>query len=215
MFLKTTARFAAVLLTLPAAVSFRLSAMIFGPNFAFQFWTQLLALLPGYIGIYLRSGAYFWILPEFGRDSHVGFGTVFSHSTCRLGERVYIGLSCVVGDVSISDDVLIGSNVSIMNGCRQHGIERLDLPINKQPGEWPRIKIGKDSWIGDRSIIMADVGNHCVVGAGSVVTRKVPDYAIVAGTPARVIRFRNQPACDDSARSASGSFAAMNRADDA
>jgi hypothetical protein len=78
-----------------------------------------------------------------------------------------------------------------MNGGSQHGIERLDLPVREQPGTWPRVTIGRDSWIGDRAVVLADVGRHCVIGAGSVVTRPLPDYAIAVGVPAKVVRFRN------------------------
>jgi acetyltransferase-like isoleucine patch superfamily enzyme len=78
-----------------------------------------------------------------------------------------------------------------MNGGSQHGIERLDVPIREQPGTWVRVTIGRDSWIGDRAIVLADVGKHCVVGAGSVVTKPLPDYAIAVGSPARVIRYRD------------------------
>jgi hypothetical protein len=46
---------------------------------------------------------------------------------------------------------------------------------------------------GDRAVVMADVGRHCVIGAGSVVTRPIPDYAVAVGVPARVVRYRNQP----------------------
>jgi acetyltransferase-like isoleucine patch superfamily enzyme len=83
--------------------------------------------------------------------------------------------------------------VSIINGNRQHGIDRLDIPVREQPGQYPRITIGEDTWIGDRAIVMADVGRHCVVGAGSVVTKPVPDYAIVVGNPARIQGFREPP----------------------
>ena len=48
---------------------------------------------------------------------------------------------------------------------------------------------------------MADVGRHCVVGAGSVVTRPVPDYAIVVGTPAKIVGWRNGSGADIGVRS--------------
>ncbi len=96
----------------------------------------------------------------------------------------------MIGDVTLEDDVLLGSHVSVINGNRQHGIERLDVPIREQPGEYPRVTIGRDSWIGDRSIVMANVGKHCVIGAGSVVTKPIPDYAIAFGNPACVVRYR-------------------------
>jgi virginiamycin A acetyltransferase len=67
------------------------------------------------------------------------------------------------------------------------------VPIREQPGTWPHITVGRDSWIGDRAVVLANVGKHCVIGAGSVVTKELPDYAIAVGVPARVIRFRNHP----------------------
>ena len=55
-------------------------------------------------------------------------------------------------------------------------------------------EIGDDVWIGARVIILPGVtiGSHCIIGAGAVVTRDVPDYAIVGGVPAKVIRYRNE-----------------------
>ena len=63
--------------------------------------------------------------------------------------------------------------------------------MREQPGKWPHVTIGRDSWIGDRAIVLADVGKHCVIGAGAVVCSPVPDYAIALGVPARVVRYRN------------------------
>lgn len=96
----------------------------------------------------------------------------------------------MIGDVTIEEDVLVGSHVSIINGNRQHGIARLDIPVREQPGEFPRITIGRDTWIGDRAVVMADVGKHCVIGAGAIVTKSLDDYAIAVGNPARVIGSR-------------------------
>ena len=59
-----------------------------------------------------------------------------------------------------------------------------------QTGAMPRVTIGEGSWIGKRAVVMADVGRHCIVGAGAVVTKPIPDYAIAMGVPARVQRFR-------------------------
>ena len=64
-------------------------------------------------------------------------------------------------------------------------------PDPRAAGVWPRITIGRDTWIGDRAVVLADVGSHCVIGAGSVVTRPIPDYAIAVGVPAQVVRYRN------------------------
>jgi acetyltransferase-like isoleucine patch superfamily enzyme len=54
------------------------------------------------------------------------------------------------------------------------------------------VRIGAGAWIGSTAVVMADVGCHSVVGAGSVVTRPLPDYVIAAGAPARIIRSRIQ-----------------------
>ena len=131
------------------------------------------------------------MLDRCGGGACITFGTIFSHATASVGRNVYVGANCSIGSVTIEDDVLIASNVSIMNGSSQHGIERLDIPIRDQPGEFVPVTIGEGSWIGERATVAADVGKHCVIGAGAVVTKPVPDYAIALGVPARIVRFRN------------------------
>ena len=182
----------ALVAVLPAVGLYRLAAMLLGANQAFPGWSQAFSLAPGLVGVYLRRAFYRCVLPRCESDACVTFGTTFSHPTACIGRSVYIGAFCSIGDVTLEDDVLVSSHVSIMNGSRQHGIERLDVPIREQPGVWPRITIGRDSWIGDRAIIQADVGEHCVIGSGAVVTRPIPDYAIAVGVPAEVVRFRNE-----------------------
>jgi acetyltransferase-like isoleucine patch superfamily enzyme len=183
----------ALLLVLPTVLLYRLGSLILGPEGVFPGWSQAISLLPGLSGAYLRRAFYKMVLPRCGDDSFISFGSVFSHSTAEVGRMVYVGAYCCLGDVTLEDDVLLGSQVSIMNGGSQHGIERLDVPIREQPGAWPRITIGRDTWIGDRAVVLADVGSHCVIGAGSLVTKPIPDFAIAVGVPAKVIRFRNQP----------------------
>ena len=189
---KAVANVGAAVAVLPAVVSYRLGAFFLGSNRAFPGWSQTFSLLPGLTGNYLRRALYWWVLPACGDGACICFGTIFSHPTARIRRNVYVGPFCSLGDVTLEEDVLLGSHVSIMNGSDQHGIDRLDIPIREQPGSWPRVTIGQDTWIGDRAIIMADVGKHCVIGAGSVVTKPIPDYAIAIGAPARVVRFRNQ-----------------------
>ncbi len=188
----------AMLLVLPWFLAYRCGSLLFGHTRAFPGWSQAFALIPGLTGIYLRRAFYRLVLPRCDPGCCLSFGTVISHPTAEIGRSVYVGLYGCLGDVTLEDDVLLGSQVSVINGGSQHGIERLDVPIREQPGTWPRVTVGRDTWIGDRSIVLADVGHHCVIGAGSVVTRPIPDYAIAVGNPARVIRFRNQDA--DSSR---------------
>jgi acetyltransferase-like isoleucine patch superfamily enzyme len=140
----------------------------------------------------LRRAFYRLVLSGCGPGCCLSFGTVISHATTKIGRNVYVGVYGCLGDVTLEDDVMVGSHDSIINGGRQHGIDRLDVPMREQPGTFPRVTIGCDSWIGDRSVVLANVGRHCVIGAGSVVHRPVPDYAIAAGSLARVIRFRDR-----------------------
>jgi acetyltransferase-like isoleucine patch superfamily enzyme len=187
---KRIADASAICAVIAPALGYRLASLVMGPERAFPGWSQLFSLMPGVMGEYLRRAFYRFVLPSCGRGVCISFGTVFSHPTARLGHRVYVGVGCMLGDVTLGDDVLVGSHVSIINGRAQHGTARLDIPVREQPGEYPRVVIGTDSWIGDRSIVTADVGKHCIVGAGAVVTKPVPDFAIVVGNPARVQGFR-------------------------
>jgi virginiamycin A acetyltransferase len=189
---KRVADFTATVLVLPSVAIYRGLLLITTPQRAFPGWSQLFALFPGTVGVYLRRAFYRFVLGECGNGSWIGFGTTFSHPTARVGRNAYVGAFCCLGDVTLGDDVLIGSHVSIMNGSRQHGIARLDVPVREQPGEWPRVTVGQDTWIGDRAVIMADLGSHVVIGAGSVVTRPIEDFAIAVGNPARVIGHRGE-----------------------
>jgi acetyltransferase-like isoleucine patch superfamily enzyme len=182
-----------LVLVAPVFLAYLAGCLLLGSKNAFPGWSQALSLVPGLSGAYLRRAFYRLVFRCPATGCWISFGTVFSHPSARLGRNVYVGLYCCLGDVTLEDDVLVGSHVSIMNGSAQHGIERLDIPIREQPGVWPRVTIGKDSWIGDRAVVMADIGAHCVIGAGSVVTKPIPDYAIAVGVPAKVVRFRQLP----------------------
>lgn len=190
---KALLRTTALVSVFPMVLFYFIATMLFGKERVFPGCSQLVSLIPGLIGVYLRWGFYRQVLPRCARDAWIGFGTILASPNARIGDTVHVGPLCVLGDVTLEDDVLLGSNVSIINGSRQHGIDRLDIPVREQPGHWPHVTIGCDSWVGDRAIVMADVGRHCVVGAGSVVVKPVPDYAIVVGNPARVIRKRGEP----------------------
>jgi acetyltransferase-like isoleucine patch superfamily enzyme len=191
--LKLLADALALALVLPATLLYGLGALVLGRQKAFPGWSQAFSLVPGLTGVYLRRAFYRLTLARCGEGACISFGTVFSHATAAVGRHVYVGLYCCLGDITLEDDVLLGSHVSIANGGAQHGIDRLDVPIREQPGTWPRITIGRDSWVGDRAIVLADVGHHCVIGAGSVVTKPIPDYAIALGVPAKVVRYRRTP----------------------
>ena len=189
---KTILRGCCMVLVFPAVLIFRAHARLVGTDEAFPGWSQLFSLLPGRTGVYLRRTFYSVSLQSCDQDACISFGTIFSHSGASVGRCSYIGNYCSVGDVAIGDDVLIASHVSIMNDCHQHGIERLDIPVREQPGKYDPITIGDDAWIGEKATVAASVGQHSIVGAGALVLSPVPDYAIVAGVPARIIGDRRK-----------------------
>ncbi len=175
---------------LPSILLYRIQAVVLGSDRAFSGWSQLLSLIPGLLGVYLRNAFYRFTMGECSVDCHIGFGTIFSNPDVTVASGVYIGNYCSIGEVTIEKDVLIASNVSIMNGCHQHGTSELSLPIRDQAGVYLPITIGQDTWLGERAIVAASVGKHCIIGAGSLVLHSVPDYCVAVGVPARILRDR-------------------------
>jgi maltose O-acetyltransferase len=114
----------------------------------------------------------------------------------EIGDRAMLGINCMaMGPISIGDDVMIGPDVQMYT--RNHRHDRIDVPMNQQGyEEYRKIVIERDVWIGARVIILPGVriGEGSIVGAGSVVSRDVPPYAIVAGNPSRVVRMRKDNA---------------------
>jgi acetyltransferase-like isoleucine patch superfamily enzyme len=152
--------------------------------------SELLSLFPGPPGLYLRRAYYHMCLDAFASDCHIGFGTTVAHREIRIGRRVYIGNRCTLGKAIIEDDTLVGSNVDILSGRHQHHFEQRDRPIEQQGGSFRQIRIGSNSWVGNSSVLMADVGEECVIGAGSVVVKPIPPRSVAAGNPAVVKKPR-------------------------
>jgi len=111
----------------------------------------------------------------------------------HIGERAAIGACNFIhggGGVDIGPDVLLGPGVQIFS--ENHNLERRDIPIIEQ-GETPNcVRIGAGAWIGAGSVILAgvEIGKGAIVAAGSVVTKSIDPFAIVAGSPAKVIKYR-------------------------
>ena len=131
------------------------------------------------------------ILAKCGKNVNIEKGAKFS-SSVELGNNSGIGINArLEGKVIIGNDVMMGPEVCIL--VRNHNFERNDIPMNMQGATAERpVTIGNDVWLGTRAIILPGVkiGNGAVIGAGAVVTKDVPDYTVVGGNPAVIIKSR-------------------------
>ncbi|MBD3749170.1 MAG: acyltransferase [Sphingobacteriales bacterium] len=110
-----------------------------------------------------------------------------------IGEHSMIGRgNVVIGPVNIGNRVMLAPNI-VISGLN-HGYEDVNVSPSNQPVTTQTINIKDDVWIGANSVITAGVtiGKHAVVGAGSVVTKDVPDFCIAAGNPAKIIKKYNK-----------------------
>lgn len=129
------------------------------------------------IGLNVEQGAYFGSGKDIKVGNFVGLGKNFK-SLNRI--------------LTIEDELMMGEDVLFLGGG--HNYENLDIPMGKQ-GNKPTtpLHICSDVWIGARVIVLPGckrIGKGVIIGAGSVVTKDIPDYAIVGGNPAKVIKSR-------------------------
>lgn len=148
---------------------------------------------------------------RLGERSYISPRALLGPMTLRLGSRCYVaayayvtdslvaGDDCTInpyavvrGSVTLGDGVRIGAHASLLGF--DHSMDPGE-PIFRQKLSSRGIRIGSDVWIGSTATIVdgITVGDHAVIGAGAVVTRDVPDWAIVGGNPARAIRDRRTP----------------------
>lgn len=148
--------------------------------------SQFLALLPGAIGVYLRAAFYWATLTGCHWEIHIGFGSIFTHRGATLGKHASMGAYCVIGHADIGAAVMMASRISIPSGKRQHFDDA--GRISTEP-RFDRVAIGPRTWVGEGAIVMADVGQDCIVCAGAVVTSAMPDRALIGGNPARLLKW--------------------------
>jgi virginiamycin A acetyltransferase len=187
---KSMIRTLALVAVLPAVLSFQIRARVLGRDRALANSTQAFALLPGLIGQYLRRAFLQQTIEYCAPDATIEFGTLFSKAGARVERRAYIGPRCHLGLVHIGEDVLLAAGVHAPSGAVIHGSADVTRPIRDQEGRVSLVRIGAGAWVGSASVVMNDIGRDAIIGAGSVVTKPVPGFAIAAGVPAKVIRSR-------------------------
>ena len=138
---------------------------------------------------------------RIGRDTYIGPDATLSvgihpeqipisNPVIVIGDRCLINKGTAIVAhfaVEIGDDVWTGHNCYITD--QNHGYKNLDLPIGAQSMEERPVRIGSGSWLGYGVVVLPGVtiGEHVVVGAGSVVTHDLPDRCVAAGVPARIV----------------------------
>jgi acetyltransferase-like isoleucine patch superfamily enzyme len=147
-------------------------------------------------GVRLEIGAHATL--RIGRWAWIGH-----HSKIRVHEgQVSIGAKTVMGQdctisayqsVSIGRECIIADRVMLIDF--DHGVVEVDRPIREQ-GIYKRdVRVGHNVWIGYGACVLrgVNVGSNAIVGTSAVVTRDVPENAVVAGVPAHIIRMREAP----------------------
>lgn len=135
---------------------------------------------------------------RLGRWSWIGHGCKIRvhEGECVIGAKTVIGQECTVSafqHVSIGRECILADRVMLIDF--DHGVVEVERPIRTQ-GIYKRdVRVGHNVWVGYGACFLrgATVGDNCVVGTNSVITKDVPANAVVAGAPARVLRMRDAP----------------------
>lgn len=134
------------------------------------------------------------VLPDqlaLGDRSYIAGGAIIRSTRLVTGSDCSMNsYSILSGDITMGNGVRIASHASLYGF--NHGYALTDVPVFRQPLTVKGIVIGDDVWIGANAVILDGVriGSHSIVAAGAVVTRDVPEYSIVGGNPAKLIRSR-------------------------
>lgn len=140
---------------------------------------------------------------EVGENFSIGRNSIIECTGVirELGEKLTIGKNVGIaanafismrGPVTIGDDTIFGPNVAIH--AENHNFKDAKVPIRLQGATRKGVTIGSDCWIGSNVKILdgVTIGNGCIIAAGAVVNKDIPDYSIVGGIPAKIIKERDR-----------------------
>jgi acetyltransferase-like isoleucine patch superfamily enzyme len=178
--------------TLAAAIVLPLRALLAVRVISYETVGQLLSLIPGFSGVFMRRAWYSATLASCGEAVTVAFGALIHDRQAEIGDHCYFGKRSIVGYVVVGPDFMCGDHVQLLSGMRHHPFDRRDVPVRSQgsPAR-EQIVIGADVWIGAGAIVGADVAAHCIVAAGAVVAAPVDaPWTIIGGVPAKQLGVR-------------------------
>lgn len=140
---------------------------------------------------------------QFGDNVSIGSGTIIECTgvirelgeSLKIGNNVGFAQNCFIemrGNISIGDNCIFASDVSI--NSENHNYSQRSQLIRRQGATRRGIRIGEDCWVGTKAVILdgVTIGKGCVIAAGAVVNRDVPEYSVVGGVPARILKIRGE-----------------------
>lgn len=160
------------------------------------FYTHIASKIPYFVGQKIRKPILEVLLGKIGNGTTISTDVkLISPQNINLGDNVGITNKVMLdgrGGIIINDYTIIGFESIILTRTHQYTDE--NMPIRSQTQHSMPVQIGKDVWIGARSIILPGVkiGDGAIVGANAVVTRDVTPNTIVGGIPAKFIKYRKR-----------------------
>lgn len=136
------------------------------------------------------------LFKSFGEKSFIKDDvTIRGYNDLSIGEKVGINKGCFF---SSHGGISIGNNVGIAHDCafhtNSHNFHDVEIPIGQQGSNFKPIVIEDDVWIGCHTVVLQGIriGKGSIIGANSVVNKDVPRYAVVAGLPIKIIKYRKK-----------------------
>lgn len=137
---------------------------------------------------------------QFGNNSGIGDYSVIECTGSivnigkgiKIGNQTNFGSNCffgAAGGIEVGDDVIGGQNIRFHS--EEHNFTNKDILIREQGVSHKGIKIGNNCWIGAGAVVLDGccIGNSCIIAANAVLKGKFPDYSVIAGVPAKVIKY--------------------------
>jgi hypothetical protein len=150
---------------------------------------EMLAPVPGLPGQYMRTAFYASVCRAVSIDTCFRLGSIVSTCDVAIGAGSVIGDQSIIGRSEIGCDVMIASRVSIISDRYLHGhpSDRVrGVEVRRDTGP---PSIGDECWLGENSVVMADLGPRCTVAAGAVVSRPAEAGTTLMGNPARKVNL--------------------------